>query len=148
MRISTKGRYGVASMICLVQDSRQGDPVTILSISERLGISKIYLEQVFSLLKRAKLVVSTKGSQGGYRLSSPADKITLEMILRATEAGLFEPTERSVSIEGLSIDSAMEERIWNPLDQGISDTLKNISLAELVADVEKRQQGNDFMYFI
>jgi DNA-binding IscR family transcriptional regulator len=93
-------------------------------------------------------VVSTKGSQGGYRLSSPADKITLEMILRATEAGLFEPTERSVSIEGLSIDSAMEERIWNPLDQGISDTLKNISLAELVADVEKRQQGNDFMYFI
>lgn len=148
MRISTKSRYGVASMICLVQDSRQGDPVTILSISERLGISKIYLEQVFSLLKRAKLVVSTKGSQGGYRLSSPADKITLEMILRATEAGLFEPTERSVSTDARSIDSAMDAKVWNPLDQAISYTLNNITLAELVADVEKRQQGNDFMYFI
>jgi Rrf2 family protein len=135
-------------MICLVQDSRQGDPVTILSISERLGISKIYLEQVFSLLKRAKLVVSTKGSQGGYRLSSPADKITLEMILRATEAGLFEPTERSVSTVARSIDSAMDAKVWNPLDQAISYTLNNITLAELVADVEKRQQGNDFMYFI
>jgi Rrf2 family protein len=135
-------------MICLVQDSRQGDPVTILSISERLGISKIYLEQVFSLLKRAKLVVSTKGSQGGYRLSSPADKITLEMILRATEAGLFEPTERSVSTDARSIDSAMDAKVWNPLDQAISYTLNNITLAELVADVEKRQQGNDFMYFI
>jgi len=148
MRISTKGRYGVASMICLVQDSKLGDPVTILSISERLGISKIYLEQVFSLLKRANLLVSTKGSQGGYRLSMPPDKITLERILRATEAGLFEPTERSVSADASSIDSAMEEKVWNPLDQVISDTLKSMTLAELVTDVEKRQRGNDFMYFI
>ncbi|PKM84024.1 MAG: Rrf2 family transcriptional regulator [Firmicutes bacterium HGW-Firmicutes-11] len=148
MRISTKGRYGVASMICLVQDSRLGDPVTILSISERLGISKIYLEQVFALLKRANLLSSTKGSQGGYRLSLPPDKITLEHILRATEASLFEPTERSVPVDTLSIELAMEEKIWNPLDRAIAVTLGNITLAELVTDVEKRQLGNDFMYFI
>ena len=148
MRISTKGRYGIASMVRLVQDSKLGDPVTILSISDRLGISKIYLEQVFALLKRANLLVSTKGSQGGYRLSMPPDKITLDMVLRATEAGLFEPTERSISTDALSVELAMEEKIWNPLDHVISDTLKKITLAELVADVEKRQQGNDFMYFI
>lgn len=148
MRISTKGRYGIASMIRLVQDSRLGDPVTILSISERLGISKIYLEQVFALLKRAKLLVSTKGSQGGYRLSMPPDKITLDMVLRATEAGLFEPTERSVSSDALSIGMVMEEKIWTPLDQAVAGTLKSITLAEIVSEVEKRQQGNDFMYFI
>lgn len=47
----------------------QNECITISSIAEKLGISKIYLEQVFSLLKRAKLVTSLKGAQGGYQLS-------------------------------------------------------------------------------
>ena len=69
MKISAKGRYGLAAMTCLARNFASGSPITIISISEKLGISKIYLEQVFSLLKRAQLVNSIKGSQGGYQLS-------------------------------------------------------------------------------
>ena len=69
MKISAKGRYGLAAMTYLARSYAAGAPVTIISISEKLGISKIYLEQVFSLLKRARLVNSIKGSQGGYQLS-------------------------------------------------------------------------------
>ena len=58
MRISSKCRYGMAAMISIALSDVEC--VTIISISEKLGISKIYLEQVFSLLKRAGLVNSIK----------------------------------------------------------------------------------------
>ena len=76
MKISAKGRYGLAAMTYLARNYASGSPVTIVSISEKLGISKIYLEQVFSLLKRARLVNSIKGSQGGYQLSRAPREIT------------------------------------------------------------------------
>ena len=57
---------------------------------EKLGISKIYLEQVFSLLKRARLVNSIKGSQGGYQLSRAPRAITAYDILSAIELSLME----------------------------------------------------------
>ena len=60
MKISAKGRYGLAAMTYLARNYEAGTPITIISISEKLGISKIYLEQVFSLLKRARLVNSIK----------------------------------------------------------------------------------------
>ena len=47
MKISAKGRYGLAAMAYLARNFESGTPVTIISISEKLGISKIYLEQVF-----------------------------------------------------------------------------------------------------
>ena len=77
MKISAKGRYGLAAMTYLARNYASGSPVTIVSISEKLGISKIYLEQVFSLLKRARLVNSIKGSQGGYQLSRAPREITI-----------------------------------------------------------------------
>jgi Rrf2 family protein len=85
MRISAKGRYGLAAMISMAQNSRKDEYITIISISERLGISKIYLEQVFALLKRANLVVSTKGSSGGYQLTRPSDRISAFDIISAIE---------------------------------------------------------------
>ncbi len=48
MRISAKGRYALASMIDIARHSGNGKYITVISISERLGISRIYLEQVFS----------------------------------------------------------------------------------------------------
>jgi len=65
VRISAKTRYGIAALIHLAQNSTEDRLVPILSISEALGISKIYLEQVFSLLKRGDIVVSVKGPRVG-----------------------------------------------------------------------------------
>ena len=90
MKISAKGRYGLAAMTCLAQNFASGSPITIISISEKLGISKIYLEQVFSLLKRAQLVNSIKGSQGGYQLSREPREISAYDILSSIELSLME----------------------------------------------------------
>ena len=95
MRISAKGRYGLAAMAYLAHSYNNGAPVTIIRISEKLGISKIYLEQVFSLLKRAGLVHSLKGSQGGYQLSRRPGEISAYDILSAIELGLLEVPDKA-----------------------------------------------------
>lgn len=88
MRISAKGRYGLAAMITLAQESTQ-DLCTqrVIVIAEKLGLSKIYLEQVFALLKRGKLVTSIKGAQGGCSLSRPAPQINAYEIFNGGGAG-------------------------------------------------------------
>ncbi len=148
MRISSKGRYGLAAMISIAQLGRTGDFVTVISIAEKLGISKIYLEQVFSLLKRSKLVTSIKGSQGGYQLSKASDKITVLEILQAVELSLFEKTERSVSDSAEEIEKSLNSLVWESLDNSVTNILKNITLSDLVIEADKAKSGEDFMFYI
>jgi len=148
MRISSKGRYGLASMICVAQLGKGGEFVTVISIADKLGISKIYLEQVFSLLKRAKLVTSNKGSQGGYQLAKLSDKITVYDILQAVETSLFEKTERSVSEASEEIENSLNNLIWNRLDIAVTKVLKEITLDDLVLESEKNNSGEQFMFYI
>ena len=84
MKVSTKGRYGLRAMIDLSLYSKN-ELVPLASIAERQDISKSYLEQVFSALRKAGLVKSIKGAQGGYSLSTGPEDITVGMILRALE---------------------------------------------------------------
>jgi Rrf2 family protein len=141
MRISTKGRYGAAVMMCLAE---KGGQRTVTDVSQKLNISKIYLEQVFTLLKKAGLIQSVKGAQGGYYLSAPPEKITAEDILRATEAALFEPAEAAARGEASHIDDALKGLVWNKLDAAVSDCLKRITLADLLHGAGKK----DFMFYI
>ncbi|HCX65526.1 MAG TPA: Rrf2 family transcriptional regulator, partial [Eubacteriaceae bacterium] len=76
MKLSAKGRYALAATTSMAQNKDKNEYITLISISEKLSISKIYLEQIFSLLKRGGVVNSIKGSQGGYQLSRSPKQIT------------------------------------------------------------------------
>jgi Rrf2 family protein len=147
MRISSKARYGLAAMINLAQNYRSGDYITIVSISEKLGISKIYLEQIFSLLKRAGLVNSIKGAQGGYQLSKNPEEITALDVMRSIETSLFEETEQSTADKDNIIEKALES-VWEKLDSSVSETLSGITLIDLVREAEKHRGYDDYMYYI
>lgn len=148
MKISAKGRYGLAAMTHIAQNYQSGDPITIISIAEKLGISKIYLEQVFSLLKRAGLVLSIKGAQGGYQLAAAPKEITAFDILSAIELALFEPTEFTVKEKAAAIDEAMQTIVFNAIDKTLEATLKTVTLTDLVNEVEKHKEKDNLMYFI
>lgn len=148
MRISSKGRYGLAAMISMAQTGNDDGYITIISIAEKLGISKIYLEQVFSLLKRAELVTSVKGAQGGYQLTKAPSQITAGAILRAIEVSLFEKTDRSVADEAIEIEKVMETFIWNPLDDIVFETLKSILLSDLANEATKQKADQQIMFYI
>lgn len=148
MRISSKGRYGVAVMIRMAQIANNDEYTSIISIAEKLNISKIYLEQIFSLLKKAELVKSIKGSQGGYKLAKSPDIITAGDILRAIEISLFEKTEKSVSSDFTEIDKAMETLVWDKIDSTISKALDDVSLKNLVNEAEKCKNKDNYMFYI
>ena len=148
MRISAKGRYALASVIHMAQQQHSGESITLISISERLGISKIYLEQVFSLLKRGELVTSVKGAQGGYLLSAAPGQITVLDVLTAVETGLFDKTEDTVAEKALEIEFAMRECAFQALDDAVSASLSQVTLEDLVLASEKHKGENAAMYYI
>ncbi len=148
MRISSKGRYGLAAMISMAQNYSSDECTTIVSISDKLGISKIYLEQVFSLLKRAELVFAAKGAQGGYKLCKPPQTINAYEILRALEQSLFEKTDESVAKQAREIEQTMQAVVFSEIDGAIAAALKKISLYDLVLEAEKQKQNSGFMFYI
>ena len=76
MRISTRGEYGVRAMLDLALHSSD-EPVPLSAIAARQDISEHYLEQLISALRKAGLVISFRGAQGGYQLAKPAEEITI-----------------------------------------------------------------------
>lgn len=148
MRLSAKSRYALAATISMAQNHNKNEYITLISISEKLGISKIYLEQVFSLLKHGRIVNSIKGSQGGYQLSRSYKQITVYDILSAVETSLFEHTEASIKEKAPDIEFAMTLAIFEPLDTVIKSTLQNITIYDLVAETENHNCDQGFMFFI
>jgi Rrf2 family transcriptional regulator, cysteine metabolism repressor len=148
MRLSAKGRYALAATTSMAAQHNGNEYITLISISEKLSISKIYLEQVFSLLKHAGIVNSIKGSQGGYQLSKPPKQITVYDILSAIETSLFESTEETVHDTAPDIEAALRERIFKPLDHTIEEFLKETSLYDLLSEAEKHKSDGEFMFFI
>jgi Rrf2 family protein len=76
MRLSTRGEYGLLALVDLALFSG-GRPLQARQIAERQGIPKQYLDQLMMDLKKAGLVLSLRGRQGGYQLARPANTITL-----------------------------------------------------------------------
>lgn len=148
MRISTKGRYGLAAMVYLAQRYESGAAVPLSLIAQRLELSKIYLEQVFSLLKRRLLVSSIKGTQGGYRLTRSPSEVTAFDVLMAVELALFERTEAAVFEKAPEIEAVLRASVFDVIDTEIETVLKGITLRNLVTEVEKNSSKENFMFFI
>lgn len=151
MRISAKGRYALAAVTFMAQQHSEynsDEYITILTISEHLGISKIYLEQVFSLLKKAELVLSAKGAQGGYQLSRAPEQITVLDVLNAVEVSLFEQTQDTVPEKAPDIEKALRLSVFDILDQNIINTLSGITLEKLVDEAEKHKKDHAIMFYI
>ena len=148
MKISAKGRYGLAAMAFLALFCQANSPTTILTISENLGISKIYLEQVFSLLKHARLVTSSKGSQGGYHLARAAQEITAWDVLSAIELPLTERTGSATGDAQEDLEKALASSVYEPLDTAIRTTLQSVSLRTIIEEEDRRKSKDNIMYFI
>jgi len=142
--VSTKGRYGLRAMIDLALYSKN-DLVPLISIAERQDISKSYLEQVFSALRKAGLVKSIKGAQGGYTLSTEAENITVGMILRALEGDLsVVPIEDDTPNN--RIECYIRTKIWEEIDNKVFSYIDSITLKDITDDYLKMDSAP--MYYI
>lgn len=148
MRISSKGRYALVSMIYMAGRFESGKFITVISISEKFGISKIYLEQVFALLKKGGLVTSVKGSQGGYQISRSPKQITAYDILSAIESTLFEDAEDTVSESAPAFEKTLHSSVFDTLDKSVMNSLNGITLDGLLKETAKNTADQSIMYYI
>ena len=148
MRISAKGRYALAVMVQMAENYGNGEYIAVVNISRNLGISKIYLEQIFSLLKKSGLLNSVKGTQGGYHLARRPRLITASDILSAVEISLFEETKGSTSDKAIEIEKSIRMLVFDALDNKIKETLVGITLEDLVSTTEKHKEEDKNMFYI
>ncbi|MDE7033554.1 MAG: Rrf2 family transcriptional regulator, partial [Mucispirillum sp.] len=88
MKITTKSIYAIRALHTLNMLSKEGKPVGIATLSEKLGLSNKYLEQIFSSLKKSKFVISTAGKLGGYKLARHAEEISILDVITVMDGGL------------------------------------------------------------
>lgn len=148
MRISSKGRYALAAAVHMAERYSPDVYIPLLSVADSLGLSKIYLEQIFSQLKRAGIVSAVKGSQGGYVLARSPDEITALDVLLATEPALFEVTDVTAGEKMREVASAISECVMKPLDEAIKHSLSQTTLADIVAEVALQRDGDENMFYI
>lgn len=101
MQITGKCDYACRAMLELALRHESNIPVSAQTIAEQRGIPEKYLTHILLQLKRAKLITSLRGAQGGYLLLRSADSITLADILEAVEGTLssqYTPKDSDLTI--------------------------------------------------
>jgi len=141
LRISTKGHYGVQAMFELAQHYGTG-PVSLRAIAERQEISEHYLEQLIAGLRKAGLVSSVRGAQGGYILARDPADIKVGDIVRVLE-GPIAPVECVNDNETdhcLRSEFCITRGVWEKVKDSIEDVLDSISLADMCREAEKEMK--------
>lgn len=137
MKLSTRGRYGLRAMVDLAVFSK-GEHVALYNIAERQNISENYLEQVFSILRKAGLIRSVKGAQGGYTLGDDPANIKVGTILRVLEGELaiVDESGEATGSEN-SIQNCIKIHVWDKINAAINEVVDGLTLQDLVDEYQK-----------
>ena len=142
MKLSTKGRYGLRAAVALAMYAKD-EPVSISTIAAREELSESYLEQLFAKLKKAGLVHSIRGTNGGYQLARPAEDISVGDVLRALEGNMVIVDCPDSESQCAKYGSCVTKYVWKRINNSINDTMDAITLEELVlnSDGMTEQKG-------
>ncbi len=149
MKISTKGRYGIAAVLELALNGWQ-QPVSVGRIAEKQGLPVKYLEHLFTLLRKAGIVGSERGAQGGYVLSVSPENLTADMVLDALE-GTMAPVrcvaEGNIKTQCEMYASCASRYVWKKIKNGIYDVASSVNFSHL-AKKYKLSIDESYMYYI
>ncbi|MCC6963565.1 MAG: Rrf2 family transcriptional regulator [candidate division Zixibacteria bacterium] len=130
MAISTRGRYGIRALLAIVKANR---PLSTARISKLEDISLPYLEQICNRLKRAGIVLSRRGAQGGYILARPANKISVGEVIAILDGpvkfGQCHNPEHEEECE--KRDICASRRFWSELESDVNSKLYRTTLQDL-----------------
>lgn len=148
MKLSTKGKYGVKALFELAMYEGTG-PVSLKTVADRQGLSEHYLEQLAAPLRKAGLITSVRGAQGGYVLSRAANQITVGDIIRVLE-GPIGFTDCSTEGEPGPDCAAtcVVHGVWEKVTRQIVQVIDSITLADLVEQARADMARDNLSYQI
>lgn len=134
MKVSKKSEYGLRAMVHLAknrayrQAGKNRKSISIREISNIEGMPFEFLSKIFADLERAKLVKARHGANGGYSLAKPANKITPADVM-----AVLEKNKKMVNCSLCKRKSKCSAKdVWVKLDNALKNTLKSITLADLI----------------
>ena len=131
MYISAKVDYAVRAL-CTVADA-DGKPVTAESLAKSQGLPAKFLESILNDMRRAGLLLSQRGAEGGYRLSRPAEKISVADVIRPLDGPLAEV--RGLRPEAATYEGAAEhlQSVWVAVRASLRAVLELVTIADIVS---------------
>jgi Rrf2 family cysteine metabolism transcriptional repressor len=126
MILTTGFKTGLRCLVLLAQSGPR--PLSARSLAETIGSSEKYVEQVLIPLRRAEIVRSRRGLNGGYVLARVPSAISLADVYRALQ-GPF-------TLCGCTDDECEEcvrPELWRSLEACWDQTLETVNLAQMVS---------------
>ena len=140
MKLTSRGRYAVMALADIASFDAQ-KPVSLRDISLRQNISLVFLEQIFSKLKKNNIVKSIRGTNGGYMLSNNPGQIKLSSIFLAVDEHVKTVKCKRESKKGCHGKSAkcITHYLWDELELYINDFFDKKNLGDLLkSNLERR----------
>lgn len=142
MKVSTRGEYGVRAMVALARQYGNG-PMSIAAVSRASSVPTAYLEQLIGPLRRAGLVESKRGAQGGYQLTRSPELVRVGEVYRVMEGPVAPMECVSENVEEQTcplIDGCETRPVWLRMRDAIAGTLDSMTLADLIAQAPVRPE--------
>ena len=137
MNISARCEYGCRAVVELALHAHSDRPLTATAIAEKRAIPEKYLVHILLQLKRAGVVRSVRGAQGGYLLARSADAINLLDIVTAVDGGVLDP----LPVNGENSDEVAPA--WRDAAAAISEVLEKVTVQSILDRTSKAE-----MYYI
>ncbi|MDA8537176.1 Rrf2 family transcriptional regulator [Candidatus Pelagibacter bacterium] len=140
MKLTSKGRYAVMALADLAKFNSE-NPVSLRDISLRQGISLVFLEQIFSKLKKNNIVKSVRGTNGGYILSTNPIQIKLANILDAVDEEVKTVQCKKESKKGCNgkTSKCITHNLWDELEIHINNFFERKNLKDLIDNNSERR---------
>ena len=133
MKLNTRSRYAVMALADMASFGRQ-NPISLRDISLRQNISLVYLEQIFSKLKKNNIVKSIRGTNGGYILAKDPEQIKLLNIFSAVDEKVKTVRCRRESKKGCNgkLTKCITHNLWDDLEMHINNFFEKKNLGEFL----------------
>ncbi|NJL22323.1 MAG: Rrf2 family transcriptional regulator [Leptolyngbyaceae cyanobacterium SM1_3_5] len=146
MKLTTRGHYSVKALLDLsLQPNHQ--PASVRSIAARQNLPAPYLEKLLIDLRRAGIVNSIRGAQGGYQLARSPSQISLAQILTAVGETIEPLPHLSPTTEA---EDWVTFALWKRMHQKLKEAFDSITLADLYYDARSWQaaQGDTTSFVV
>ncbi len=144
VKVSSRGEYGVRAMVALARHYGDG-PMSIAAVSRAASVPSAYLEQLIAPLRRAGLVASTRGAQGGYQLTRPPELVRVGEVYRVMEGPVApmdcvseDPADQTCPL----IEGCETRPVWIKVRDSITEALDSTTLEDLVSGSRRHRRGD------
>jgi Rrf2 family iron-sulfur cluster assembly transcriptional regulator len=132
MRITTRGRYALRATLALSLLGKGGRPVPVSDLSEYEDISPVFLEQIFFKLRKAGIVDSVRGANGGFYFAQPPESLTARSILLAAGEDLGDAPCDKHAKSCERTNCCPSHKVWVDLNTLMNNYLESLTLASIL----------------